>query len=124
MSPGIKNRPVIVSTGKDSFETVFTRYYSLVYQLAYRCVGQSDEAEDIAQEVFLRYHNVPPKAESEAERRSWLCRVATNLGLNALRSKQRRTKREDQVSETVRRSTPEAEAQQDPEQHVLISEQA
>ena len=124
MSSDIRNRPILASTSEASFETVFTRYYSLVYQLAYRCVGQSDEAEDIAQEVFLRYHRLPPKAESEAERRSWLCRVATNLGLNALRSRQRRTKREEQVSETVRRSTPEAEAQQDPEQHVLISEQA
>ncbi len=77
MSSDIRNRSILASTSEASFETVFTRYYSLVYQLAYRCVGQSDEAEDIAQEVFLRYHNVPPKAESEAERRSWLCRVAT-----------------------------------------------
>src|SRR6266566_4691396 len=67
MSPGIKNRPVIVSTGKGSFEAVFTRYYSLVYQLAYRCVGRSDEAEDITQEVFLRYYRMPPQATNEAE---------------------------------------------------------
>lgn len=115
---------MIASTSEISFETVFTRYYGLVYQLAYRCVGQSDEAEDIAQEVFLRYYRVPPRANSEAEQRAWLCRVATNLGLNALRSRQRRTNREERVGETVRNSTPEAEAQLNPEQHVLASEQA
>src|SRR5256886_16476765 len=105
MSSDIRNRPILASISEASFETVFTRYYSLVYQLAYRCVGQSDEAEDIAQEVFLCYHNVPPKSESEAERRSWPCRVATNLGLNALRGRLRRTKPEGQVRESCRAST-------------------
>jgi len=124
MFPGIKNRPVIVSTGKDSFEAVFTRYYSLVYQLAYRCVGRSDEAEDITQEVFLRYYRMPPQATSEAEERAWLCRVATNLGLNALRARQRRADREERAGDLKRRTAPDEEAQQDPEQHVLAGEQA
>ncbi len=124
MSSDIRNRPIITSTSELSFETVFTRYYSLVYQLAYRYVGQSDEADDIAQEVFLRYYRVPPKAISEAEQRAWLCRVATNLGLNVLRSRQRRTNREERVSETVQRIAPEVEAQLNPEQHALADEQA
>jgi len=124
MSPGIKNRSLIALTNKDSFEAIFTRYYSLVYRLAYRCVGQSDEAEDIAQEVFLRYYRVPPQAESEEEQRAWLCRVATNLGLNALRSRQRRASREEKVGDAARRSTPDEEERQNPEQHALAGEQA
>src|SRR5947209_5046419 len=124
MSSDIRNRPIITSMSELSFETVFTRYYGLVYQLAYRYVGQSDEADDIAQEVFLRYYRVPPKANSEAEQRAWLCRVATNLGLNVLRSRQRRTNREERVSETVQRIAPEVEAQLNPEQHALAGEQA
>jgi RNA polymerase sigma factor (sigma-70 family) len=124
MSSDIRNRPIITSTSELSFETVFTRYYSLVYQLAYRYVGQSDEADDIAQEVFLRYYRVPPKANSEAEQRAWLCRVATNLCLNVLRSRQRRTNREERAGETVQRIAPEAEAQLNPEQHALADEQA
>ena len=124
MSPGIRNQPVIASTDKNSFEAIFTRYYPLVYQLAYRCVGQSDEAEDITQEVFLRYYRVPPRAASEAEQRAWLCRVATNLGLNAIRAHQRRLSREEQVGDMVRRSAPSEEAQQNPEQQALAGEQA
>lgn len=124
MSPGIKNQPSIALTDKNSFETIFTRYYSLVYQLAYRCVGQSDEAEDITQEVFLRYYRMPPHAATEAEQRAWLCRVATNLGLNAIRSRQRRTSREEKVGDMALRSAPDEEARQDPEQHALATEQA
>ena len=124
MSPGIKNRSLIALTDKDSFEAIFTRYYSLVYHLAYRCVGESDEAEDIAQEVFLRYYRVPPQAASEAEQRAWLCRVATNLGLNAIRNRQRRTSCEEKVGALTRHSAPEEEAQQNPERHALAGEQA
>src|SRR5437588_13009045 len=124
MSPDIKNKPGSASSGEESFEAIFTRYYPLVYQLAYRCVGQSDEAEDIAQEVFLRFYRAPPHAASEGERRAWLCRVATNLGLNALRTRQRRTEREERVGGMVQRSMSEEEAQQNPEQHALAGEQA
>src|SRR5437660_1154039 len=124
MSPDIDNRPSLVSTEQNTFEAVFTRYYPLVYQLAYRCVGQSDEAEDIAQEVFLRYYRVPPHAATEGEQRAWLCRVATNLGLNALRSRQRRTQREERVGALAQHSASEEEAEQNPEQHVLADEQA
>jgi RNA polymerase sigma factor (sigma-70 family) len=123
MSPGIKNQPVRTSTGDNSFEAVFARNYSLVYQLAYRCVGRSDEAEDIAQEVFLCYYRTPPHATHEAEQRAWLCRVATNLSLNAMRADQRRHSREEQVGDIMRRSAPDEQARQNPEQHALAGEQ-
>jgi RNA polymerase sigma factor (sigma-70 family) len=124
MPPDIHNRPTLVSVNEESFEATFTRYYSLVYQLAYRCVGQSDEAEDIAQEAFLRFYRTPPHSINEAEKRAWLCRVATNLGLNALRTRQRRSNREEYVGEMARRNASEDEARQDPEQHILADEQA
>src|SRR5581483_5733765 len=104
MPPDIHNRTTLVSVNEESFEATFTRYYSLVYQLAYLCVGQSDEAEDIAQEVFLRFYRPPPHSITEAQKRAWLCRVATNLGLNALRTRQRRSNREERVGELARRS--------------------
>src|SRR5258708_1815657 len=99
MSTDRKTAPLVTSSDEQSFEATFKRYYPLVYQLAYRCTGRHDEAEDIAQEVFLRFYHMPPHATSEGEQRAWLCRVATNLSLNALRTRQRRTHREEQVGE-------------------------
>jgi len=72
----------------------------------------------------LRYYRMPPQATSEAEQRAWLCRVATNLGLNALRARQRRVDREERAGDLKQRTTPDEEAQQDPEQHALAGEQA
>src|SRR5260370_8796311 len=72
--------PLVTSAEVESFETIFTRYYPLVYRLAYRYVGQPGEAEDIAQEVFLRFYHLPPHTANQAQQRAWLCRVAINLG--------------------------------------------
>ena len=122
MSSDIKNKPRANPAGEEAFEAVFTRYYPLVYQLAYRCTGQRDEADDIAQEAFLRFYRTPPRAASEGERQAWLCRVATNLGLNALRSRQRRVYHEEKASEGP--LVPEDAAQLDPELHAIANEQA
>ena len=124
MSSDLKNAPSVTLVGTETFEEIFMRYYPLVYRLAYRCTGQQDEADDIAQEVFLRYYRMPPRATSEGEQRSWLCRVATNLSLNALRAKQRRTSHEEQVSVQLWQSETDLSTQHDPEQHLLVAEQA
>ena len=120
MSSETRNKPLVNPTGEAVFEAVFTRYYPLVYQLAYRCTGQRDEADDIAQEVFLRFYHKPPHATSEVERRALLCRVTTNLGLNALRSRQRRFNHEEKASDGI----SEDATQLNPEQHVIAHEQA
>lgn len=118
-----RERPLVTSAAVEPFETIFTRYYPLVYRLAYRYVGQPDEAEDIAQEVFLRFYHLPPHATNEAQQRAWLCRVAINLGLNVLR------KRKSQVEEWLlgafshERAWERAE-EQNPERMVLAEEQA
>ncbi len=113
----LHSKPSVVDDNS-SFESIFARYYTLVYQLAYRCTGKQDEADDIAQEVFLRFYRTPPAYRSEGERRAWLCRVATNLSLNALRSQQRRTQNEEKAGQTSFSGQ-----ENDPEQQALIGEQ-
>ena len=119
-----KNVSLVMKSGEQSFETIFTRFFPLVYQLAYRCTGKQDEADDIAQEVFIRYYRVPPQATSDGERRAWLCRVTTNISINALRTQQRRTHHEEQVGKLRQQTMTGEEVQANPEQHVLAQEQA
>ena len=72
-----------------SFETLFLRHYDRVYGLLFRLLGDRGEAEDVAQEVFLKlyYHPLPPGEEHNVG--AWLYRVATNLGYNAIRGRKR-----------------------------------
>ncbi len=119
----VLQRTLAASTQDEAFEAVFTRYYPLVYQLAYRCTGRCDEADDIAQEVFLRFYRMPPQATSEGEQRAWLCRVATNLSLNALRAQQRRIHHEEQSGDRIAQGVSNG-AEKSPEEHLLATEQA
>jgi len=76
-----------------AFEAAFEMHWPWVCALLYRLVGDYDEAEDLALEVFYRLHKRPPK--EQAKLGSWLHRVATNIGLNALRARQRRSRYEE-----------------------------
>ena len=52
--------------------------------------GHADEAEDLAQEVFLRVYRTRKKYTPKAKFSTWLFTIANNLALNALRDRQRR----------------------------------
>ena len=54
-----------------------------------------DPADDLAQEVFLRLYDRPPR-NRETDLGAWLYRVATRIGYNALRSSRRRKKYQEQ----------------------------
>lgn len=71
------------------FDQLFQIHWSRVYSVVYRLVGDPEEAEDLALEAFLRLNQHPPRDENNLA--GWLYRVATNLGLNALRAQTRRT---------------------------------
>lgn len=107
-----------------AFETLYTRYYPLVYRLAYRYVGQAAEAEDMAQEVFLRFYALPPQAGSEAQQRAWLCRVAINLGLNKLRKHKSHFSQVGGIDAVEQERAEDVTDKENPERIVLAEEQA
>jgi RNA polymerase sigma-70 factor (ECF subfamily) len=78
------------------FEALFERHYDRVYGVLFRLTGTRAEAEDIAQEVFLKlYQSRLRHGENIA---GWLYRVASNMGYNALRASARRARREQQAA--------------------------
>jgi RNA polymerase sigma-70 factor (ECF subfamily) len=80
----------------EAFAAIFRAYHGRVFAVAYRLVGSAQEAEDIAQEVFLRLYLRPLPTGREHNLAGWLLKVATNLAYNSLRSRQRREAREGQ----------------------------
>lgn len=114
-----------VAGGAPRFDVIFRQYYARVYGILARLVGP-DEADDLAQETFLRYHARPPvrRADDLADgTAAWLYRVATNLGFNAIRSRKRRVAREERVTRAelplARMPDPEGEAVRDEERHAV-----
>lgn len=59
-------------------------YEGYVYNLALRVVGDPTEAEDLAQQAFVRAWRGLPRFRSEAKFSTWLYRIVTNLCYNRL----------------------------------------
>ena len=56
-------------------EETVRRYSDMVYRLAFARTGNTADAEDVYQEVFLRYLRSDPQFTSEEHRKAWLLRV-------------------------------------------------
>lgn len=59
-------------------EAAVRRYADTVYRLAYARTGSREDAEDVFQEVFLRYVRKKPTFQDEEHRKAWLIRVTVN----------------------------------------------
>ncbi|WP_369130585.1 sigma-70 family RNA polymerase sigma factor [Modestobacter roseus] len=77
-------------------EQVFRDGYPRVVAVAARVLGSGDEAEDVAQEVFLAFSR---SAVPAAEAPGWLSVAAAHTALNLIRSGRRRTAREATVAD-------------------------
>jgi RNA polymerase sigma-70 factor (ECF subfamily) len=85
-------------TGEETaFESLFAGHWRTVYGILFRLMGSREEAEDLAQEVFVRLYRNPPSLRDQDTIAPWLYRVATNLGYNALRKSRRESRRRERV---------------------------
>ncbi|MEG0895079.1 MAG: sigma-70 family RNA polymerase sigma factor [Oscillospiraceae bacterium] len=62
----------------DCIEKVIKYYSTMVYNLAFAKTGTKHDADDVFQEVFLRYIKHSPNFQSEQHRKAWLIRVTIN----------------------------------------------
>ena len=98
-----------VSSG---FEALFLEHRARVYRLLYRLVGDPAEAEDLALETVVRLHQRYPPRVVEFNLGGWLHRVATNLGLQSIRSWKRREHYEMTAGKYALEDAPEAQPAQ------------
>lgn len=73
----------------DAFEELVKRYQQAIVKIAYRMVGDRDEAEDIAQEVFIKVYNNIHLFDSDKRFAPWLYRIATNTCISRLRRRKK-----------------------------------
>jgi RNA polymerase sigma-70 factor (ECF subfamily) len=78
-----------LKANRKAFETLVDRYQNVVFNVAYRMVGDFDQAEDIAQTVFIKAFENLPNFNPKHKFFSWLYRITINESLNFLKSKKR-----------------------------------
>ena len=75
---GFKNE---ISAGE-----LLERYSDMVYRLAYSRTHNVHDAEDITQDVFLKYYRTKQQFACEEHRKAWLIRVTVNTGKSLVTS--------------------------------------
>jgi len=70
---------------EDAFAKLIEAYQAPIYNLAYRMLGNANEAEDATQETFLRAYTRLHTYESERKFSSWILSIASHYCIDRLR---------------------------------------
>ena len=82
----------VVAAVSPAFEGLFRAEYARVVGIAHRVLADQAEAEDVAQDVFISFYRGHPADAPYAQ--AWLHAAAAHAALNAVRGRDRRTRRE------------------------------
>jgi RNA polymerase sigma-70 factor (ECF subfamily) len=70
--------PLAAQGDRVAFQTLVERHRTMVYRVAYQFAGNHHDADDIAQEVFIKVHRSLQRFRQDAQFTSWLYRIAMN----------------------------------------------
>lgn len=114
MKPGVLNDSELVDLAQEgdqeALEELVSRYEDKVYNLAYRMVGNREEAEDVLQDTFLNVIRSLDKFRKKSSFSTWLYRVTANAALTRLRKKSKKEKSEGEFLDEVYAVKQEAQS--------------
>ena len=77
----------VLKGDQNAFADIVSLYQHKLYQVCYRMLGNKQEAEDIAQEAFVRAYTNLHTFDQKRKFSTWLYRIATNLCIDRIRKK-------------------------------------
>ncbi|MDX2225757.1 MAG: sigma-70 family RNA polymerase sigma factor [Verrucomicrobiae bacterium] len=109
-----------------AYEELVNRHKRVVVNVIYKMIGDENEAQDVAQNVFIQIWKAAPRYEPTAKFTTWMFTIARNLALNEIRrrgvhrhdSLQGSQKPDDEASEPQFADT----TQKEPSHYVLGAE--
>jgi len=72
---------------QQAFAEIVRLYQEKLYHMAYRMLGNRQEAEDVVQDAFLRVHHHMERYDEKLKFSTWIYRIATNLCIDRLRKR-------------------------------------
>lgn len=84
---------------REDFEKVLGRYNKMVYRLAYSRTQNCHDADDVLQEVFLRYVKCGKIFNDEEHRKAWLIRITINCSKSLVTNGWRKHTTDDEITD-------------------------
>ena len=102
----------------EAFEQMMRAHDRQVYRVALRLLGSAEDAQDVAQEVFLRLHRSLHRIDADRALGAWLYRVTVNICRDTLRAR-RTTQPIEEATAFSLEATPHVESERR-ETHRLV----
>ena len=80
----------ILSGQLPAFEQLVEKYQTMVFTLAFRVLQNHEDAEEVAQDVFVKVFNSLKNFQQKSNFKTWLYRIVYNESINRLRSRKKR----------------------------------
>lgn len=80
------------------FERFYLEHYGRVVGVLFRLTASRSDAEELANEVFVKLYRRQSLPDPDGNVAGWLYRTATNLGIDALRKESRRRRHESEAA--------------------------
>lgn len=74
-----------VAGDQQAFALLVSQYQTQVYNLAWRYLGEAEDAKDATQEAFIKVYHALPKYQGQAKFSTWLYRIVANTCIDCLR---------------------------------------
>jgi RNA polymerase sigma-70 factor, ECF subfamily len=79
----------VLGGNRDAYRVLMDRHFSSVARVAFRITGNEEDAEEAAQEAFLRAYNKLPSFRQDSAFSTWIVRIAMNTAINLMERRNR-----------------------------------
>ena len=103
----------VLAGDRAAARSLYDQHVRRVFQVAYRLLGDTDQAEEATQDTFVKAFSRLGSFRGEASLGTWLHAIAVSMALTALRRKKRRLLRETDLEDAS--TLPDSRADSDPD---------
>jgi RNA polymerase sigma-70 factor, ECF subfamily len=79
----------VLAGDRDAYRVLMDRHFCTVTRVAFRITGNEADAEEAAQEAFLRAYNKLPSFRQDSAFSTWIMRIAMNTAINLVERRKR-----------------------------------
>jgi len=99
----ISKETIIKAAGGDieAFEDIYKVFSGYVYAIAYRVLGNKEDAEEVSQDVFVKIYRNLHKFNFRSALKTWIYRITTNVAINMYKKTIKHKKRNVEYDDTI-----------------------